>query len=71
MSYTTEQREKNDQIIEIEMAGCEHADKGDVRRQCMQTWATEDETRLFIKQQKEKIAKRATPSEIDEIFKFM
>lgn len=69
MSYTQEQREKNEALISIEMEGCDHQDIADVRLLFLNTWATDDEAKAIIKAKKEEIKLRATPEEMDAIFK--
>ena len=69
MSYTTEQHEKNEKLIEKELAGCEHQDLADVRQSVHQAWANDSEAMNIIKTKKDEIALRATPEEIDEVFK--
>jgi len=69
MSYSAEQRQKNNQLVEIHMDGLSHLDKGDVLRQCTNLWANEADTLKLIKEKKAEIDQRATPEEMDEIFK--
>ena len=68
MSYNREQHEKNEALIEKELAGCDHQDLADVRQLVHQVWATDFEAMNIIKAKKDEIALRATPEEINEVF---
>lgn len=69
MSYNREQHEKNEKLIEKELAGCNHQDISDVKQSVHQAWASDNEAMNIIKAKKEEIALRATPQEVDEVFR--
>ncbi|TKC01231.1 hypothetical protein [Pedobacter cryotolerans] len=69
MGYSTEQREKNQALINDQMANCSNEDRGDVSRQCNMAWANEEDTKALIAAKKQEISLRASDEEMDEIFK--
>lgn len=69
MSYTSEQREKHQLLVDTEMATCTPEQRSLVMAEFIQTWPEDKEASGIIKSHKDKIALEATPAEVAEAFK--
>ncbi|GGG93476.1 hypothetical protein [Pedobacter zeae] len=71
MSYSKEQREKNNAYIEKTLSNATNQDIADVIQQCNLTWPDDNEVIELVKAKQAEISLRATPEEIEEVFKNM
>lgn len=71
MSYTNEQFQKHSDLIEKEMDDCSREDQSDVRRRLRLEWPDDGQVRAMITAKKTEISNRATPEQLEEVFKYM
>ena len=68
--YTENQKQKNQDLVEMEMKSFSTEDRNSVLRECSQHWATDEEAKAIIERKKEEISLRATDEEIEDVFKY-